>query len=86
MTSPWIKHVKAYQKKHKCSYKEALVGAKSTYKKHSGEGFLNLLANTYKSAKFLKEHPGEKPEIFKISKPASGPGNPKTLFKNLWNN
>ena len=29
--SPWIRHVKAYQKKHGCSYKEALKGAKSTY-------------------------------------------------------
>jgi len=29
--SPWIKHVKAYQKKHGCSYKEAMKGAKKTY-------------------------------------------------------
>ena len=29
----WIKHVKAYQAKHGCSYKEALQKAKATYKK-----------------------------------------------------
>jgi hypothetical protein len=29
----WIEHVKAYQSKHKCSYKQALKGAKSSYSK-----------------------------------------------------
>jgi hypothetical protein len=29
--SPWIKHVKKYQKKHGCSYKEAMKQAKKTY-------------------------------------------------------
>jgi hypothetical protein len=29
----WIEHVKAYQAKHKCSYREALKGAKSSYVK-----------------------------------------------------
>ena len=29
----WIEHIKNYREKHKCSYKEAMVGAKSTYKK-----------------------------------------------------
>jgi len=29
----WIEHVLAFRKKHKCSYKEAMVEAKSTYKK-----------------------------------------------------
>ena len=33
MVSAWVKHVKAYQKKHKCSYKEAMVKSKATYKK-----------------------------------------------------
>jgi hypothetical protein len=27
----WLDHVKAYQTKHKCSYKEALVKAKNSY-------------------------------------------------------
>lgn len=30
--NPWIAHVKAYQKKHGVSYKEAMSKAKSTYK------------------------------------------------------
>lgn len=30
--SPWIKHVKAYQKKHGCSYKDAMKGASKTYR------------------------------------------------------
>ena len=34
--NPWISHVKAYQAKHKCSYKEALQKSKATYKKGSG--------------------------------------------------
>jgi len=29
--NPWIKHVKKYQKKHGCSYKEAMKQARSTY-------------------------------------------------------
>jgi hypothetical protein len=29
--SPWIKHVKDYQKSHNCSYSEALKGAAKTY-------------------------------------------------------
>jgi hypothetical protein len=32
----WIKHVKAYQAKHGCSYKEALQGARTSYKKGGG--------------------------------------------------
>ena len=31
--NPWIEHVKAYQTKHVCSYKEALSGASKTYNK-----------------------------------------------------
>ena len=31
--SPWIQHIKAYQKKHGVSYKEAMKKAKATYKK-----------------------------------------------------
>ena len=31
--NPWIEHVKNYQAEHKCSYKEALSGAKKTYVK-----------------------------------------------------
>ena len=30
---PWVEHVKAYQKAHKCTYKEAMIGAKASYKK-----------------------------------------------------
>jgi hypothetical protein len=29
--NPWIKHVKKYQKKHGCSYKEAMKQSKATY-------------------------------------------------------
>ena len=32
----WIKHVKAYQAKHGCSYKDALKGARTSYKKGGG--------------------------------------------------
>ncbi len=32
----WIQHCKEYAKKHKCSYKDAMKRAKSTYKKGSG--------------------------------------------------
>jgi hypothetical protein len=31
--SSWIQHVKAYQQAHGCSYKQAMMGAKATYKK-----------------------------------------------------
>lgn len=31
--TPWITHVKAYQSKHGCSYKEALSQASKTYHK-----------------------------------------------------
>ena len=31
--SPWIQHIKAYQKKHGVSYKEAMKKAKATYRK-----------------------------------------------------
>ena len=31
--SAWIEHVKAYQRAHGCSYKQAMMGAKATYKK-----------------------------------------------------
>jgi len=31
--TPWITHVKAYQKKHGCSYKEAMRRSKATYHK-----------------------------------------------------
>ena len=31
--NPWISHVKAYSKKHKCSYKDAMKCAGATYKK-----------------------------------------------------
>jgi hypothetical protein len=34
----WIQHIKNYQKKHKCSYKEAMTQAKHTYKKSGGGG------------------------------------------------
>ena len=34
--NPWLKHVKVYQAKHNCSYKDALKGAKATYKKGRG--------------------------------------------------
>ena len=34
--NPWIEHVKAYSKKNKCSYNEALKKAKKTYKKGAG--------------------------------------------------
>jgi len=37
MPSKWIEHVKNYAKEHGCSYKEALVKAKSTYKKSEKE-------------------------------------------------
>ena len=30
--SPWITHVKNYQKQHLCSYREALKNAKHTYR------------------------------------------------------
>lgn len=36
--SDWINHVKAVQKKHGVSYKEAMQLAKATYKKQSGGG------------------------------------------------
>ena len=32
-TSQWIEHVKSYQSKHGCSYKEALTNASKTYRK-----------------------------------------------------
>ena len=40
----WISHVKAYQAKHGCSYKEALQRSKATYKK--GSGILDILGKT----------------------------------------
>jgi hypothetical protein len=32
-SSSWISHVKAYQKQHGCSYREAMVKAKASYQK-----------------------------------------------------
>jgi hypothetical protein len=32
----WIEHCKKYQQKHNCSWKEAMIGAKATYKKGNG--------------------------------------------------
>ena len=29
----WVEHVKAYKKKHGCTYKEAMINSKSSYKK-----------------------------------------------------
>nr|WPF46591.1 MAG: hypothetical protein [Lake Baikal virophage 6] len=37
-SSPWISHVKAYQSKHGCSYKEALSRAGASYRSSSGSG------------------------------------------------
>ena len=36
--NPWIAHVKQYQAEHGCSYKEAMVKSKATYKKHGQVG------------------------------------------------
>ena len=36
--SAWISHVKAYQAKHGCSYKDALRGASSSYRSMKGSG------------------------------------------------
>jgi len=36
MSSTWINHVKAYAKKNKVSYKEAMSKAKTTYKSSAG--------------------------------------------------
>ena len=38
MTNTWVNHVKAYCKKHKCSYNEGLKKARAGYKKQSGSG------------------------------------------------
>ena len=41
----WIAHVKAYQKEHGCSYKEAMKGAKDSYAKKSqveGKGLRSI--------------------------------------------
>ena len=34
----WIAHVKSYQSKHNCSWKQALSGAKGSYTKQQGNG------------------------------------------------
>jgi hypothetical protein len=44
----WITHVKCYQATHNCSYKDAMSGAKSTYKKGSVEGGKFNLAKAVK--------------------------------------
>ena len=37
--NPWLKHVAEFRKKHpNLSYKDVLIGAKKTYKKHSETG------------------------------------------------
>lgn len=36
MPNPWVSHCKAYQKKHGCSYGEAMKKAKTSYKKNKG--------------------------------------------------
>lgn len=35
--SAWIQHCKSYQKRHGCSYKDALKGAKATYQRGEGK-------------------------------------------------
>ena len=37
MSNAWISHVKAYAKKHKCSYREAMSKAKASYKGGKGK-------------------------------------------------
>ena len=37
MANAWINHVKAYAKKHKCSYREAMSKAKASYKGGKGK-------------------------------------------------
>jgi hypothetical protein len=44
--SEWIKHVKAFQAKHGCSYKEALRGASSSYRSMKASGFPSPRSDT----------------------------------------
>lgn len=34
MSNPWVQHVKEYQNKHGCSYRDAMVLSKPSYKRH----------------------------------------------------
>lgn len=54
LMSTWIQHVKDYQNKNNCSYKQALSNASATYQKGGSisNGTLNeLISSGYKSAK-----------------------------------
>ena len=60
MTNAWIEHVKAYQAKYGCSYKEAMSKAKDTYKVIKGSGG--------KNAGYIRRLLAEKNETFDLKK------------------
>lgn len=61
--SNWIIHVKKYQNKHNCSYKEALKEAKKTYKqKQKGKGILTNVKDAISGA----DDPRGTPSIRKL--------------------
>lgn len=49
--NPWVQHVKAYQTKHKCSYKHALKHARASYnpKPQRGKGIWGDIAQSLTS-------------------------------------
>ncbi len=56
MASAWINHVKAYAKKHKVSYKQAMSAAKASYK---GKGSATKAAPTKGKGKGTKKGEAE---------------------------
>ena len=61
----WIQHVLAFKTKHKCSYKEAMVGAKSTYKKGV------VKTEPVKKEPVKKEEVKKEPELRRSSRKAT---------------
>lgn len=75
MTSAWIKHVKDYQQKNGCSYKEAMTKAKATYNK-TGSG---VIQDTVRKVKNTAKR------VAKEAKKASAKADKHQEFINLIN-
>lgn len=87
--SNWIDHVKSFQKKHNCSYKDALKGAKQTYKGGGNQaaGYIQaLIANELKTKnnkKFIDAKKRKKIEHkFDISKMPVKNNSPSMWIRN----
>ena len=57
MSSNWINHVKNFQQKNGCSYKDALKGAKGSYQRGGKIDEPQTLSDMFDDKKFPDNHP-----------------------------